>query len=77
MKKQIAEELLIDLTEYWAIEKCRGCECLQGVLTQLGLDFPDLNEQIGKLTTNKLHKCLGCEPCPPAEAWVKYSLMEG
>ncbi len=72
MKKQKARALLIDLTEYWTVEKCRGCECLQGALTQLGSDFPEMGEDVGRLSTSRTHECLGCEPCPPANAWAEY-----
>jgi hypothetical protein len=72
MKKEQVKALLNELSEYWNIEKCRECECLQGMLVQLKLDRPELKEDVDKLTTDQFHKCLGCDPCPPAEVWVEY-----
>jgi hypothetical protein len=34
--------------------------------------LPELKEDVDKLTTDQIHKCLGCDPCPPAKVWVEY-----
>jgi hypothetical protein len=71
MKKEKAKESLEELSVYLKVEKCRECECLQGAFVQLKLDWPDLKEEVDRLTTVKFHKCLGCDPCPPA--WRLYT----
>jgi hypothetical protein len=76
MKKEKAERFLIELSEYRKEDKCRECECLQGALVQLRLDFPELMKEAEKFTTTRFHKCLGCTPCPPSEVWAEY-LKEG
>jgi hypothetical protein len=55
-------------------EECRSCDCLQGYLTQLELDYPEATDLIEplKVPREKLHGCLGCDPCPPAEAFGDY-----
>jgi hypothetical protein len=65
MKKEQVKVLLNELSEYWSIEKCRECECLQGMLVQLKLDLPELKEDVDKLTTDQIHN-------PPAKVWVEY-----
>jgi hypothetical protein len=71
-----------DLTYYIsALEKhygnatCRGCDCFQGLLTQLKLDYQiDNPSVIDDMTLPRMqqHQCLGCDPCPPAELFTKY-----
>lgn len=72
MKIEKAREYLEKLKQYWEIEKCTHCECLLGALIQLKLDWPELKEEMDKLISDKMHECLGCETCPPAEAWEEY-----
>jgi len=56
-------------------DACRTCECLQGFLTQLGLDTP---EDAGALIQpwlaprGQMHGCLGCDPCPPGDQFAAY-----
>lgn len=67
-----AREYLDAISNEWKIGKCRNCECFQGALLQLEMDFPELKDEIEKLLTKQFHKCLGCEPCPPAALWIEY-----
>ncbi|MFQ5952154.1 MAG: hypothetical protein ACE5JK_01955 [Candidatus Omnitrophota bacterium] len=67
-----------EIKKYYKIQKCRECECLQGFLVQLEIDGVDEKtmKKIKKMIlTEGIHKCLGCDPCPPAEIFTKY-LME-
>jgi hypothetical protein len=55
--------------------ECRTCECLQGFLTQLGLDAPeDTGALIRPWLTppGQVHGCLGCDPCPPGDQFAAY-----
>jgi hypothetical protein len=55
--------------------ECRTCECMQGFVTQLGLDAP---EDSGALIRpwlaprGQMHGCLGCDPCPPGDRFAAY-----
>ncbi len=64
------------LDENHTVAKCTECECLQGGLAQLKVDYPELTDKIAKIATTKFHKQPGCKPCPPGNAWTKYSLSE-
>lgn len=72
MKKEKTEEYLKEFSRYLEVEKCIECECLQGALVQLKLDWPELAEEVDRLISKEFHSCLGCEPCPPAELWTEY-----
>lgn len=72
MEKERAREHLDRLSEYMETEKCRECECLQGAFAQLRTDWPELGEDIDELVTEKVHSCLDCDPCPPADIWEEY-----
>ena len=72
------EEINVILQELEAAsphDACRTCECLQGFLTQLGLDAP---EDAGALIRpwlaerGQVHGCLGCDPCPPGDQFAAY-----
>lgn len=56
-------------------EACWSCECLQGFITQLELDAGDeakLLLETYEVRPERLHGCLGCEPCPPAEVFAAH-----
>jgi len=58
-----------------AREACWSCECLQGFITQLELDAGDeakLLLETYEVRPERLHGCLGCEPCPPAEVFAAH-----
>lgn len=67
------------LSKYRDVEKCMGCECLQGALIQLKRDRPEWGKEIDSLLlpTHEMHKCLGCDPCPPADIWATYLKEKG
>ena len=67
--EHLSEKLLAVLPRL----ECRTCDCFQGFLTQLALDSDDdLSAITDPLTVPKdrIHPCLGCDPCPPAEAFA-------
>lgn len=56
-------------------DACWSCDCFQGFLTQLELDaaedVTDLTDPL-KVPREQMHGCLGCDPCPPGEAYSQY-----
>lgn len=70
-----ARDLFEKLRPWLDDDRCRTCDCLQGALTQIELDDEtDTKELVSphKVTREQMHPCLGCNPCPPAEAWAEY-----
>jgi hypothetical protein len=60
-------------------EECRDCECLQGVLVQIEIvSDEDASELTGplKVPPARMHSCLGCDPCPPAEIFGHISCFK-
>ena len=60
-------------------EDCYTCECFLGYLTRLELDADEHGRAIFsqyKPERNLVHSCMGCDPCPPADAFAKYMLAE-
>jgi hypothetical protein len=56
-------------------QECWSCDCLQGLITQLELDVAgDVSHVTAsfKVPREKLHSCLGCDPCPPAALFAQY-----
>ncbi len=67
--------LLARLKESIEKEECSSCDCLQGLITQIELDA---TEDVTHLTApfvvprEKMHPCLGCDPCPPGALYSDY-----
>lgn len=61
-------------------DTCPTCACYQGFLTQMDLDgASDVRIDEMKVDASKMHKCNGCEVCPPGNlyaAYIKESKME-
>jgi len=70
--KELVEELKGSVIR----EECRTCECFQGFIAQLEMDFenilPDADLHDMKVEPEKMHCCLGCSPCPPADVYSRY-----
>lgn len=66
------------LATLWASlprEECRSCDCLQGFLAQLQIDLGEAIADVVRPYTvprAEMHGCLGCDPCPPGEAFSAY-----
>ncbi len=70
------------LQPFLGVDKCVDCECLQAGLTEIVMALEALPAEPVRdklLTTirraldlSKLHGCLGCEPCDPADVLVSF-----
>jgi len=73
--------LLDDLKNSLVKDECWKCECFQGFLAQLELDFEEVLplEELDKLKVipEVIHCCLGCDPCPPADVYARYLAPDG
>lgn len=71
-----ADRKLFNALKPWlARKRCRTCDCTQAALAQLELDGSQTVGRLAaryRLPASKVHPCLGCEPCPPAEAWAAF-----
>lgn len=72
--KQV-KKLLAELKDSVNKQECWSCDCLQGLLTQFEIDA---TEDVKHLTAplvvprEKMHPCLGCDPCPPGRIFSDY-----
>ena len=74
---RLFEETWHSLQVFLRIEKCAGCECLQAGLTELVMALEAMPANFGgptllatvrnALDLSRLHGCLGCDPCEPAD----------
>lgn len=58
---------------------CNTCECFLGYLAQLRIDSDLADKDLFvpfKVDRKDMHKCLGCEPCPPGELYAAYMMMK-
>ena len=75
LNKNQVREIVKDLENSIIRPECLTCDCFQGLLTQLELDC---SEEISDLTTHlkapteKMHWCLGCDPCPGGALFAQY-----
>ena len=54
---------------------CNTCECFLGYLAQLRIDSDPADKDLFipfKVDRKNMHKCLGCEPCPPGDLYAEY-----
>jgi hypothetical protein len=75
-KTENPQNVLLERLRPWlSEERCRTCDCFQGALVQLELDGGESAKRLveaHRVPSEQMHACLGCDPCLPAEAWVKY-----
>ena len=58
-----------------ASEVCNTCECFLGYLAQLRIDSDRTDHDLFvsfKVDRNEMHKCIGCDPCPPGDLYAEY-----
>lgn len=72
------EAFLAQLRKEMPRPECWSCECVQGFLAQLEFDAAEETKPLlaeYRTTAQQTHGCLGCEPCPPADAYAEYLLQ--
>ena len=75
LSRNQVQEIVKELENSIIRPECLTCDCFQGLLTQLELDCPeDVHDLISclKTPTEKMHGCLGCEPCPGGALFAQY-----
>jgi hypothetical protein len=69
-----------DLVAALPSEACCSCECFLGYIAQRQIDGPrELKALLAEYRVERdaTHSCLGCDPCPPADALVTYLQSRG
>jgi hypothetical protein len=54
---------------------CATCECFLAYLAQLRIDSDSADKDLFvpfKVNRADMHKCLGCDPCPPGDLYAVY-----
>lgn len=75
LSRSQVQEIIKELENSIIRPECLTCDCFQGLLTQMELDCPeDVCDLISRLktSTEKMHGCLGCDPCPPGALFSQY-----
>lgn len=75
LSRNQVQEIIKDIENSITRTECLTCDCLQGLITQLQLDCTeDIADLIDHLKTlpEKMHGCLGCDPCPPGALFAQY-----
>ncbi len=70
------------LQSFLGVDKCVDCECLQAGLTELVMALEALPTEPERdkllrsvrqgLDLSRIHGCLGCDPCEPADILVSF-----
>jgi hypothetical protein len=58
---------------------CATCECFHAYLAQLRIDSDSADKDLFvpfKVNRADMHKCLGCDPCPPGDLYAMYMLKK-
>jgi hypothetical protein len=79
LTKAEVEGFLARLRNEVARPECWSCECVQGFLAQLELDAAEDAKPLlagHRTAPAETHRCLGCEPCPPADVFAEYLMRK-
>jgi hypothetical protein len=69
------QKLLQEAEDRFPHDLCRTCACFLGYLAQLRIDSGPANKDLFlpfKIDRMEMHKCLGCDPCPPGDLYAEY-----
>jgi hypothetical protein len=67
--------ILNEAVESFPHDSCLTCECFLGLVAQLRIDADIADRPLFdeyKIPRQEVHACLGCDPCPPGDWYVKY-----
>jgi hypothetical protein len=59
--------------------ECNTCECFLGYIAQLRIDSDSADKDLFipyKIDRASIHRCLGCDQCPPGDLYAKYMLKK-
>lgn len=76
LPREKTQTLLREVEESFPHGLCNTCECFLGYLAQLRIDSDPADKDLFipfKVKREDMHKCLGCEPCPPGELYARYA----
>ena len=69
------QTLLDAVEESFPHDLCSTCECFLGYIAQLRVDSNPADKALFlpyKVERKDMHKCLGCNPCPPGDEYAEY-----
>ena len=75
LKGNALQELLTQVGGSFPLGMCNTCECFLGNLAQLRIDSDLADKDLFlpyKVDRKEMHKCLGCDPCPPGALYAEY-----
>lgn len=76
LKRDETQALLQAAEDSFAHDLCNTCECFLAYLAQLRIDSDSADKDLFvpfKIDRKDMHKCLGCDPCPPGELYAGYA----
>ncbi len=79
LQRDETQPLLKAAEESFLHGACNTCECFLGYLAQLRIDSDPADKDLFapfKVRREDMHKCLGCDPCPPADLYAAYMLKK-
>jgi len=71
--------LLQGADDAFSHRECNTCECLLGYIAQLRIDTDSASRDLFipyKVDRASIHRCLGCDPCPPGDLYAEYMLKK-
>jgi hypothetical protein len=75
MQLEQVQALLKEAVESFPHDACSTCECFLGYIAQLRVESDaECKEAFApyKVRREDIHKCLGCDPCPPGNLYAEY-----
>ena len=79
LQRNEIQAALKEAEETFPHRMCNTCECFLGYLAQLRIDSDPVDKDLFvpfKVRREDMHKCLGCDPCPPGDLYAAYMLKK-